>query len=174
MLDRGLAFTAVKPCPADRVEQAGARARGTTNHHVLERIEMLEEPDVLKGAPNSAGRQTMRRPTRDTAPVEPDLTPIRRQQPRDQVEHRGLAGAVWTNNGQHPARRHNEAYLVDGDKPTEAFGQALDPQHEALHRYVRAATIDLHHDHRRVNIVTVRWILEGDLRANRCRNVLSC
>src|SRR5262245_66625370 len=54
MLNRSLAFNAFEPCPADRIEEAGARAHGTANHPVLERIEMMEQPDVLEGPANYA------------------------------------------------------------------------------------------------------------------------
>src|SRR6185436_5537757 len=62
--------------------------------HVVERGEPGEGADELEGAGHPARAEPVRGKPGHVTPVEPDAAPIRPQGARDQVEERGLAGAV--------------------------------------------------------------------------------
>ena len=57
-----------------------------------------------------------------------DLALVQRQRAGDQVEHRGLAGAVGPDQAQNLAGLDLEAHIVDGDKAAEAACRAGDGQ----------------------------------------------
>ena len=57
-------------------------------------------------------------------PGKPDAAGIRTQHAGDQIERRGLAGAVGTEQADDLAALHREVDVIDRDQPAEGAGQA--------------------------------------------------
>src|SRR5262249_37526710 len=92
---------------------------------VLERV-LREERDDLVGAAEAevhppVGREAGHRPLEQR-----DAAGVGRQVSGDEVEERGLAGAVGADNEAPLSRRDLERHAVDGGQATERFLQVLD------------------------------------------------
>ena len=96
----------------------------------------------------------VRRQALNVAAVEAHGAAVRRVQARDQVEQRGLAGAVRADQGMDLAGADREAGVGDGTDAAEMFRDAVDLQHRSLHRLraqerrQRQAFVDLALAHR--------------------------
>jgi hypothetical protein len=103
--------------------------RVAADQQVLQHRGVLEQLDVLEGARNAQRRNLVRglfgeleRPLRSEIG---DLAGGGRVDAADQVEHRGLAGAVGADQREHLAALHVEADLVDGQHAAEAHAEVL-------------------------------------------------
>src|SRR6185503_9085372 len=79
------------------VEQFLSHVDVTRRHDVFEHGHAREEPDVLKRSRDAAAGDLIRTQTVDALAVEEDRTGSGLIDAGEQVEDRGLAGAVWTN-----------------------------------------------------------------------------
>ena len=81
-----------------------------------------------------------RRQCGDVVAEEHDPPGARLRRAGDQIEQRGLAGAVRADQAEHLAGAHLEAHLIDGGQRAEPLGGAVDPQHGSIgDRRARAA-----------------------------------
>ncbi len=112
------------------------RMRG--DQAVLVRRERQDHIGALVAAAEAAPGDAMRRPAGDVLAVEADASRRRLQLARQQVDERGLAGAVRPDDAVHLVGREVERHAVDRDQPAEAPRQALDRQRLAALRRARA------------------------------------
>ena len=80
----------------------------------------------------------MRRKPGDVAAVEEDPAAVGREQAGDQVEERGLAGAVRADDGVQASAGEVKAQAVDRGQSAEALGQLLGAQDRLAHGSVRS------------------------------------
>ena len=99
---------------------ASARDR---EEHVLAHRESREQAQPLQGARDAARRQSCGAP-RCRHPVDAHVAPAP-DQPADGVEHRGLAGAVGPDEGDHLAGAHVERHLVQRGQAAECDAQRV-------------------------------------------------
>ena len=123
---RGRPARAAAPPPRGRRRAAALAAVEAADPHVVERGEAGEGPDELEGAGDAARAEPVRRQPGDVAALEPDAPAIGAQGARDQVEERGLAGAVRPHDAEQLAGLEREADVVDREDAAEALGQPLD------------------------------------------------
>ena len=103
---------------------AGARKAQQREHHVvLERV-VREERDDLVGAREPAARALVRLHARDLAPEDADRARVAAQVAGDEVEERGLAGAVGPDDEPALARHHLERDVVRRRQPAEGLAQS--------------------------------------------------
>src|SRR5262249_40870914 len=91
----------------------------------------------LEGSHEPAARQQVRGHAGDVGVAEPDPPGIRLDDAADQIDDRGLSGAVRTDQAQDLVFRDREAEIADGAQPAIHPGQALDL--EQLRRHARPA-----------------------------------
>jgi hypothetical protein len=87
---------------------------------------VLEDREVLEGAGDAEAREGVRRQSREILPVKKDLAAGWPEHRADQVEQRGLAGAVRSDQAADLARFDLEAHVLDRGQTAEAFGDADD------------------------------------------------
>src|SRR3546814_20860460 len=88
---------------------------------------MLEQLDVLEGARDAGAGDPVRRQRGDIGAVEQQPALGRVVDAADQVEHRGLAGAIRPDDGEDLAAGDVETDPVDGADAAEADGEAVGP-----------------------------------------------
>ena len=76
------------------------------DHHSFQNGQMRKQPDILKGASNALERALGRARVVHRHTLEPNFTGIGGQHSSDQIEERGLAGAVRPDQGMDVAGRH--------------------------------------------------------------------
>src|SRR5207237_4536176 len=81
---------------------------------VLQHGQLREDAGDLEGTRDAAPAARRGGERGDVVAVEEDTTRRRRQEPRDQVEQRGLPGAVRSDDRPQLARLHRETDAVDG------------------------------------------------------------
>src|SRR6185503_10704332 len=96
----------------DRAEHAGSRTRVAADHHVFERGKIHEQADVLEGAADAGGRDLVRLQAGETAVVEPEVTAIGRIDAGENIEQRGLAGTVGTDQAVDLALADGEGDII--------------------------------------------------------------
>src|ERR1700761_4548125 len=89
---------------------------------VLQQRSIREQLDVLEGTRDAKTGDPVRRNLGDVLVLKDQPSGGRRVDAADQVEDRRLAGAVGTDDGEHLARLHVEAYRIHGADPAEADG----------------------------------------------------
>src|SRR5262245_3288858 len=72
-------------------------------------------------------------PDRGVAVLQRDAALGRLVETGDAIEHRGLAGAVWSDQRGDLATLGDERQVIDGDETAEAHGEMLDVQHGISH-----------------------------------------
>src|SRR5260221_3918028 len=87
---------------------------------------MFEHPHDLERPRDAKLRDLVRGKRRDRLPAEKYLAAVRTERPRNQVERRRLARAIWPDQPEDFAARHGEAHFVDGDQPTERLADAAE------------------------------------------------
>ena len=144
-----------QPENAEDREAGGAHQRVVLrDQQVFQHGHAAEQPDILEGAgdPRMMGDQVVRhafeqeqralaphpalrragrqrvemRPDRWIAALQRDAAFGRLVEAGDAVEHRGLAGAVRTDQRGDLAMAGDEGQVVHGDQPAEAHGEMLD------------------------------------------------
>src|SRR5262245_64513722 len=90
---------------------------------------MLEELDILEGAPHASTGNAMRRPTRHVYALEHDHASRRPQQARDNIEQGGFAGPIRSNQRGNRPLRDLETCPVQSGQPTKVFVEILHDQH---------------------------------------------
>ena len=100
----------------------------TTQHQVVDDVEVLEKRQVLE-RPGHTGGGDARRPHADQLrPLEEQGPPVGVVDAADAVEYRRLAGAVGADQGHEFAGAHVERHPVEGLHPAEGEAHALDGQ----------------------------------------------
>jgi hypothetical protein len=108
-----------KPCQSPRVE------RDTCQLDVLEYRKIWKEPGDLKRPRDAERRAPVRRERGDIRSRQDDAAARRRQLAADQIEERGLTGAVRADDGVTGPRRQRQAHLVDGLEAAEVTRDAV-------------------------------------------------
>jgi hypothetical protein len=100
--------------------------RGALHHaqHVLEHGHLLEQPQVLERARDAAQRGAARIDAGERLAAQLDRAGVGREVAGDQVEQRGLAGAVRTDQRGDDAGRQVEVDVVRRDHAAEALVDA--------------------------------------------------
>src|SRR5581483_1883962 len=114
-----------------RAEHAGPRAHVAADHHILERREVGEEPDVLKGARDAGGGNFMRRQRRDIALGEAKAAAVGCVDTGEQVEKRRLACPVRADQAIDVARGDGEGDVLQRLQSAEALRCACDLEERA-------------------------------------------
>src|SRR4030095_5964311 len=91
---------------------------------VLERREPAKDAGDLERPRQSAATEGLGRQTAHFRAAKEDLPGVVRKIAGDQVEERGLAGAVRADDGAQVALGHREVHAVDGLDPAEVLPQA--------------------------------------------------
>ncbi len=98
------------------------------DHDVVERAHAEEDLQVLERAREAAPRQLLGHEAGDVLAGKPH-PPLRRQvEAGHQVEQRGLAGAIRSDDREHQARLDRQAHVVDGLHAAEGDRQVLGGQ----------------------------------------------
>src|SRR5690606_34304240 len=100
----------------------------TAGHHVLERRHVREDLQVLERAPDARGGEPVCRQSGEVASAEPDAARARQVDAGEQVQQRGLAGAVRADDRVHEPGRELEGEVLDGMHAAELLGQPFDAQ----------------------------------------------
>src|SRR5262245_53357612 len=100
---------------------------------VLVHAEAGERLHDLEGAHDASPRYEMGRHARDVGAAVKDAAFARRQEPADDGEQRGLAGAVGPDQRGDPAGFDGERNIVDGEEAAEAFEYAFDANERLSH-----------------------------------------
>src|ERR1700738_3573878 len=79
---------------------------------------------MLEGARNAGAGDLALRAPGDVSAEETDPALVERERTGNEVEHRGLAGAVGPDETQDLSGAELEAHVVDGDQPAEATRSA--------------------------------------------------
>src|SRR5258705_2761930 len=121
--------------PPERVgEDVAAHLEQPARHDVVEHAHALEEGDVLERARDAERGHVGRRQVRALLAGEPDAALERVIEAADDVEERGLAGAVGADDGQDLAALDLEAHLVQRHQRAEAHADGLHFQQGPRHR----------------------------------------
>ena len=127
--ERGARLFAPAVCAAeaDRLQERrdAGRARVLRDHHVLEHRQVRHQSDVLEGAREAPADAKARGQRRDVRRLERDGSRIGRVHAADQVEDRGLAGAIRPDQREALAASDAEREIVDHLEPAEALGEVL-------------------------------------------------
>src|SRR5213075_1862799 len=94
------------------------------DHHVLERGQVGEKANVLEGARDARSGDGMRGESPERASIEMKTAGIRRVHAGEQVEERGLAGAVRADQAEDLARGDGEGNVFQRLQAAEALGYA--------------------------------------------------
>src|SRR6185503_9996962 len=101
-------------------DEGAARAQPESGQHVLDHAELGERPHDLERAPDAKPRNAVWRQPLDLAILEHDTARRARDRAAQQIEERGLAGAVRPDHAEYLPGAHVEAHAVDGDESLEA------------------------------------------------------
>ena len=104
----------------------GNSAAMLADHHGFQHGQMRKQPDVLEGAGDALERALGRARVVHRLALECDLAGVGGQHAGDQIEERGLAGAVRSDQGVDVAGRHLDLEIVERVEAAEALGQPLD------------------------------------------------
>src|SRR5438094_8634165 len=101
------------------------------DQHVVDHAHAGEWAVVLERAHHPARSDAMRRQAEDRLAGEAHLAARGRESARDQIERRGLAGAVRADHAEDLAFADFEVELVHGGEAAEALGQLLDLEYRS-------------------------------------------
>ena len=119
-------------------EKAAAHLQRATGQNVVERGHAAKQRQVLEGAGNAAVRSGVGAHAFADLPFERDATGLRLIKTVDHIEHRGLAGAVRTDDGADFALADIERNAGQRAHAAEREGNILDgEQHLAASRLAR-------------------------------------
>ena len=94
--------------------------------HVLKHTELGKDLGDLKSAGHAEADALVGRHPGDVPALEQDAAGARREVAADQIEERGLAGAVRTYDGVQFALGHGEGYVLHGNQVAEPLADASD------------------------------------------------
>src|SRR5262249_15836116 len=104
------------------------------DHHVVLDGEIAEGLHDLEGPAEAARADLMRGQPRDVVAVEDDPSLVRRVEARDDVEERGLAGAVGPDDAHDLAGGRAQGDVANGGQPAEALGDRVKLEHSGARR----------------------------------------
>jgi len=107
------------------------RMRHESHDDVFQYGQPAEDPYVLKLAANPQAGDPMASPAADVGPSETDDTLIRPQGAGNDVQQRGLARAVRTDEGRDLPRRHGDANAAKDPEIPKALADVV--QYQAVH-----------------------------------------
>src|SRR6266850_6017187 len=90
------------------------------NQDILHYAEVAEHATKLERTRDTMARQFLGRKAGDRLPIETDLAAVRPVEPGNEIEQRGLAGAVRAYDADQFAFGEVEIDVVDRRKPAEA------------------------------------------------------
>ena len=130
LFDPALQFRALRA--ADPGAQPKPRRHLGADAHVLPHAQLRKDLGDLEGARHAELDPRVRRHSGDVAPVEYHAACGRREQATDEIEERGLAGAVRADHRPQFSLRHRKRDVADGREPAEMLGSGDDfQQHHA-------------------------------------------
>ena len=103
------------------------------HHHIFKRGHVGKQADVLKGAGNPRCGHFVDRAGLIGLPRQLEAATVGCVQARDDVEERGFASPIGTNQPIHLPGLNRHAHIAQGLQSTETFGNALDLQHRGAH-----------------------------------------
>ena len=106
--------------PEDRARHRGVEPAVLAHQHVVEHAHVLEEPDRLEGARDPLADDGVGPEADQARAVEPDLAPVRPEQPRDEVEEGRLARPVRADEADDAARRDHQLHVAHRHEAAEA------------------------------------------------------
>ncbi len=112
----------------DRADRLLAELAGDADHHVVERGQVGEQPQVLEGARDAGVHDRLRPQAVEPAAAKRDAALVRLQEAGDDVEDRGLARAVRTDQAGDAALLDGEAAILQRMQSAEAMVEAGDLQ----------------------------------------------
>ena len=102
------------------------------DHHGFQHRQVREQPDVLEGAGDPLQRAARRARVVHRLAFEHDRALVGRQHAGQEIEERGLAGAVRPDQRVDVAAPHIHAQVVQRVEAAEALGQAFDREADSL------------------------------------------
>src|SRR3954463_11765839 len=108
----------------ERGEDAGMRSGVQADARVLERAHLSEELQILEGAADAGLRAPGRVPARDVGAAKAYRAARNGERAGDEVEQRGLAGAVRADQAVDRAALDAQVHRIDRGQPAEAAAQA--------------------------------------------------
>jgi len=96
------------------------------DHHVVERGQVGEQPQILEGARNAGVDHRLRSEPVERAIAERNMTCVRLQETGDHVEDRCLAGAVRPDQAGDATLRDSKTAILQRQQATEALLQPGD------------------------------------------------
>src|SRR6267378_3392560 len=121
--------------PPERGRPAGlGRARLGGHAHVVEHGDLREDVGDLERLGQAEAVHALGRQPRDVLAPEADASGVRREQPRDDVEEGGLAGAVRSDHREDLAGLDAEAHVRQRGQRREALGDVVDLEDHAAAR----------------------------------------
>ena len=127
-----------EPDTLERLERLATGTRGIgrllegAHHHVLEHRHLGEGLELLEGARHAEPADLVGPESGDGMAVQQHLARVRRLKAREQIEERGLARAVGTDDADQLARAHLEGDVVVGHEPAEALRHPAHVQQDSL------------------------------------------
>src|SRR5205823_10374369 len=111
-----------------RREEMSALLELARDEQILEHRELSEQSNVLEGAPDPARGDSSGLERHEIRVAETDDARVRFVDAGDEVEDRGLPGAVRPDQSEDGARRDLERDVADGLQATEALGDVLEKE----------------------------------------------
>jgi len=125
-----ISFLFLHPPPREqRSEHQLADLSGRYDHQVFEYCHPIELVRNLKGSDDSAVEQPMGGKAGDIVSVEDDVTGVWFRETCNNIEQRGLAGTVRSDETGDASGRNGEAAAVDRSKPSETFHDIFNCDH---------------------------------------------
>ena len=121
--------SSLQGAPADqRADDAFAALVGDRGLDVVARAEAIEQAQLLEAARNAGARHLVRRQAVDARVAKIDVARVGREIAGDQIERRGLAGAVAADQAGDRAGLHVERQVAHGLQAAERFRQRFEPE----------------------------------------------
>jgi hypothetical protein len=136
LLDAPVQFRRVGAAEPRAQPVAGSDLGGDAD--VLEHGELGKDFRDLEGARHAHSDPLVGGEAGHVAALEHDRARRRREEPADQIEEGGLAGAVRSDHRAQLALGNGHRYVAHGDQAAEALGQALDL--ERAHAVLRSTS----------------------------------
>ena len=113
-------------------QYARVAAQKRAERHVVEHAHRCDQLHVLERAPDAQPRDLIGRPAADRGAAEAHVARAESQCATDQVEHRALSRAVWTDQAEDLAGPDLERQIVHRDQPAKPLACRIDLEQRAL------------------------------------------